>query len=223
MAQHISGFIRIGHFNGERDILPSYHVDMDRHVMVTGGAVVPFKELLLEVTTPDFLSALHAHGFTHLHLQCNTFAGEMRKRLSEMDEKDLHSLKIDVVDFDKDLKENMLLLCRGEAGLKAAGVVIGHAGTGTIADACESEVALVIVANPNLMDNHQAVFAAEVAEEYDNIIQGHLGRVVETIPQVMGLIEQLQLDNLEPFDEPDFPVDPKDRINFIDQVIASGV
>jgi UDP-N-acetylglucosamine transferase subunit ALG13 len=48
-------------------------------------------------------------------------------------------------------------------------------GTGTIADACESEVALVIVANPNLMDNHQAVFAAEVAEEYDNIILGHLG------------------------------------------------
>jgi hypothetical protein len=47
--------------------------------------------------------------------------------------------------------------------------------------------------------------------------------VVETIPQVMGLIEQLQLDNLGPFEEPDFPVDPKDGINFIDQVIASGV
>jgi beta-1,4-N-acetylglucosaminyltransferase len=128
MGQVINSLIGIGRYDGERDILPFYHVEMDRHVMVTGGAVVPFKELLLEVITPDFLSALRAHGFTNLHLQCNTFAGEMQKRLSEMDEEDLHGLKIDVIDFDKDLKENMQLLCRGEAGLKAAGVVIGHAG-----------------------------------------------------------------------------------------------
>lgn len=48
-------------------------------------------------------------------------------------------------------------------------------GTGTIADAYESGVALVIVANPNLMDNHQAAFSVEVVKEFDNLVLGHLG------------------------------------------------
>lgn len=48
-------------------------------------------------------------------------------------------------------------------------------GTGTIADCWEVNVANVIVANPNLMDNHQAVFAEEMAEEHQTVILGRLG------------------------------------------------
>lgn len=39
----------------------------------------------------------------------------------------------------------------------------------------ESEVAIVIVANQNLMHNHQARFATHIAGEYPNIIEGKLG------------------------------------------------
>lgn len=48
-------------------------------------------------------------------------------------------------------------------------------GTGTIADCWEANVANVIVANPNLMDNHQAVFAEEMAEEHETVVLGRLG------------------------------------------------
>lgn len=48
-------------------------------------------------------------------------------------------------------------------------------GTGTIADCWEVKVANVIVANPNLMDNHQAVFAEEMAEEHETVVLGRLG------------------------------------------------
>lgn len=34
---------------------------------------------------------------------------------------------------------------------------------------------MIIVANPNLMDNHQAKFAAEMSAEHANVVQGHLG------------------------------------------------
>lgn len=39
----------------------------------------------------------------------------------------------------------------------------------------EVDCALVIVANTTLMDDHQSVFAAEMAAEYPTIIQAHLG------------------------------------------------
>ncbi|ROV92345.1 hypothetical protein VMCG_09116 [Cytospora schulzeri] len=228
IAGEISRLFGLGRHYGYRyDLDVSYgenaHIKMNRHVIVTGGAIVPFVELLLEVTTPEFLAALRAHGFTHLHLQCNNFVGEMQKRLSEMDEKDLHGIEIDVIHFDMRLKENMRRFCRGEEGVQPAGLVIGHAGTGTIADADESEVALVIVANPNLMDDHQTPFSFEIVKEYDNLILGHLGRVVETIPKAIELIEQLGLDHLDPYVKPDFPINPDAKVSLIDRVIASGL
>lgn len=48
-------------------------------------------------------------------------------------------------------------------------------GTGTIADALEVRVAQIIVANPSLMDNHQAEFATAMAHDNPTIVQGHLG------------------------------------------------
>lgn len=39
----------------------------------------------------------------------------------------------------------------------------------------EVDCALVIVANTTLMDDHQSVFAAEMATQYPTIIQARLG------------------------------------------------
>lgn len=97
---------------------------MGRKVLVTGGATVVFKELLHEVCTPDFAAALKAHGFTDIDIQCGN---------------ELESFKFDLLDnkcglgvttfgYSDNLKCEMWRLCRGEAGTKPAGVVIGHAG-----------------------------------------------------------------------------------------------
>ena len=50
-----------------------------------------------------------------------------------------------------------------------------YSGTGTISDAMEVDCALIIVANTTLMDDHQSVFATEMATMYPTIIQAHLG------------------------------------------------
>lgn len=52
---------------------------------------------------------------------------------------------------------------------------VSHLGTGTIADCWEVKVANIIVANPNLMDNHQAVFAEDTARDHPTVILGRLG------------------------------------------------
>lgn len=44
-----------------------------------------------------------------------------------------------------------------------------------MADCWEVKVANVIVANPNLMDDHQTVFAVEMAEEHETVVLGRLG------------------------------------------------
>ncbi|KUI59061.1 UDP-N-acetylglucosamine transferase subunit alg13 [Cytospora mali] len=200
--------------------------DMKRHVLITGGATVAFVELLLEVSTPQFLSALQAHGITHIDIQCATYVDEIEKRFQEMDpddEYDLSGLSVRIFDFEVSLKKRMQQLCRGEEGVQLAGFVIGHAGTGTIADAFESDVALVVVANPNLMDDHQTPFAAVITKEHKTLVQGHLGRLIETIPKALDLIEQNGLDHLEPMVEETLPLGEGQGMHFVDQVIVHSL
>ncbi|ROW08189.1 hypothetical protein VPNG_06893 [Cytospora leucostoma] len=188
---------------------------MGRKVLVTGGATVPFKELLHEVCTPDFIATLKAHGFTDIDIQCGSELDSIKFNL--LDNK--CGLDVTTFGYNDNLKHEMARLCRGEAGFKPAGVVIGHAGTGTISDALEVEAPLIIVANPNLMDNHQADFAAEMAAEHPTIIQGHLGKLSEAIPKIMEVIKDNGLDDLQPLQPGTLPVSMGDGLFFIDEVI----
>lgn len=63
-------------------------------------------------------------------------------------------------------------------------------GTGTIADCWEAKVANVIVANPNLMDNHQAVFAEDMARDHETIVLGRLGYVAFLSHQPLSVDRQ---------------------------------
>lgn len=122
MGQSISRLVGIDQLNGRAN----EQFKMSRHILVTGGATVPFKELLLEAITPEFLAALKAHGFAHLHIQCGDYLDEMRKKTKEIGNVD--GPEIDTFGSHPDLKALMEILCRGEAGVKSAGVVVGHAG-----------------------------------------------------------------------------------------------
>ncbi|KAJ0120279.1 glycosyltransferase family 1 protein [Diaporthe amygdali] len=186
---------------------------MGRRLLVTGGATVPFVPLLEEAINETFLQSLRAHGFTHVYLQCGTAHDQIETRLKT----GRGGIQIETFDFCRDLKSLMKEHCRGEKGVKPAGVVIGHAGTGTISDATEVDCALVIVANTTLMDDHQSVFAAEMAAEYPTIIQAHLGR---SVPEIMHVIKKNALDDLKPYEEPGLP--REQQITFIDEVIAGA-
>ncbi|KAF3760819.1 family 1 glycosyltransferase [Cryphonectria parasitica EP155] len=191
-------------------------VEDGRVALVTGGATVVFKELIDETLAADFLNALQRSGFSTLLLQCGTYHGEVLQKLVNTKHE---NLTINAFDFDSNLKEQMKK-CRGEANVQPAGIVISHAGTGTIADCAEVQVAQIIVANPNLMDNHQAEFAKAMARNHATIIQGHLGSLAQAIPEALEAIKTTGLDLLDSYREPAFPVREDDRLTFLDQVIA---
>lgn len=99
---------------------------MGRRLLVTGGATVPFVGLLKEATSVEFLQTLRAQGFTHLFLQCGSVHGQISARLNSDGRGS--GLHIETFDFCHDLKLLFKEHCRGEKGVRPAGVVIGHAG-----------------------------------------------------------------------------------------------
>lgn len=99
---------------------------MGRRLLVTGGATVPFVGLLEEATGVDFLQTLRANGFTHLYLQCGAAHNQIEARLKSDGRGS--GLQIETFDFCRDLKSLFKEHCRGEKGVRPAGVVVGHAG-----------------------------------------------------------------------------------------------
>lgn len=99
-----------------------------RVALVTGGSIVTFKELIDEVITPGFLDALARHGFTALLLQCGDYVREVDEKVAQQQlQGDRIGIEIRTFAWDSNLLETMKL-CRGEAGVRPAGVVISHAG-----------------------------------------------------------------------------------------------
>ncbi|KAG8168749.1 hypothetical protein KVR01_001498 [Diaporthe batatas] len=191
---------------------------MGRRLLVTGGATVPFVGLLEETTSLEFLQTLRAQDFTHVFLQCGSVHNQILARLNSDGRGS--GLQIETFDFCRDLKSLFKEHCRGEKGVRPAGVIIGHAGTGTIGDALEVDCALIIVANSTLMDDHQTAFAAEMAAEHPTIIQGKLSNLTASITEAMEVIQEHKLDDLEPYEEVGLPQEPP--LTFIDEVIAGA-
>lgn len=100
---------------------------MGRRLLVTGGATVPFVALLEESIGEAFLQALRDHGFTHVYLQCGAAHDQIKARLKG-DSRSDGGLQIETFDFHRDLKSLFREHCRGEKGVRPAGVVMGHAG-----------------------------------------------------------------------------------------------
>lgn len=120
-----------------RLLLNSDDQTMGRRLLVTGGATVPFVALLEEATSEDFLQALQDQGFTHVYLQCGGAHDKIEARLKGDGRGG--NLQIETFAFCRDLKSLMKEHCRGEQGVRPAGVVIGHAGKFTSHQAVSQE------------------------------------------------------------------------------------
>lgn len=55
--------------------------------------------------------------------------------------------------------------CKAIRDKKAEGVVISHAGAGTILDAMRLDIPLIVVPNEELLDNHQEDLAVELEKQ----------------------------------------------------------
>ncbi|KAF2468461.1 uncharacterized protein BDR25DRAFT_304904 [Lindgomyces ingoldianus] len=132
---------------------------------VTTGATAPFEALIESVLHPSSIEALQNAGYTHLLVQYGAAkklfddrAKIARQSLLEHPLKTEH-LEIGGFDFSLDgLKEQFQLVqCSN-------GVVISHAGSGSILAALRYQVPLIVVPNTLLLDNHQDELANAMAK-----------------------------------------------------------
>ncbi|KAK4539139.1 hypothetical protein LTR36_001451 [Oleoguttula mirabilis] len=162
---------------------------------VTIGATASFTSLIQAALSAPFLSALQNHGYTDLLLQYGEdgkgfFDGCMQQAQATVSSS---GLKVSGFALDKAGLGKYMRQAKG-LGAKGAqeGVVISHAGSGTILDALRTAVPLIVVPNAELLDNHQVELAeALAAQEY--VVHASLA----DLPRALQDAEQLRLRQKE--------------------------
>ncbi|KAF5018544.1 hypothetical protein F66182_9478 [Fusarium sp. NRRL 66182] len=138
---------------------------LDRICLITVGATVGFKKLTEAVLHPAFWEYIDLQGFTELHLQCGPDVVWASKQLALRKDKVPYGLKIEVFDVKKNLMNEEMTLCKSADGKRQLGLVISHAGTGTILDAWKLGLPIIVVPNTQLLDDHQTEMARHLSKE----------------------------------------------------------
>lgn len=117
--------------------------------LILTGATVPFNELVYGIT-PEVVAALNARGIETVEVQFG--------HAQEAFEKGPGKLKSVSGFAFADLTDK----------IKAATIVISHAGTGSILDTLRGNpgIPLIVVPNEGLMDNHQLEVASQFEPDY---------------------------------------------------------
>ncbi|KAI1165587.1 hypothetical protein F5B18DRAFT_610252 [Nemania serpens] len=154
---------------------------LTRTAFVTIGATAGFRPLLQEVVSHKFLMTLKSLDFTNLVVQCGPDL-EYFDSLRPSHAQKSYGVEITAFSYAPDLKKYFMQASRGggDDEKRECGVIISHAGSGSIIEALEFDSKLIAVPNPDLMDNHQL----EIAEEMESqgfLIHGTLGSVKEAV------------------------------------------
>lgn len=164
---------------------------------VTTGATAPFVELIESVLSPSSLDALLENGYTHLLVQYGS-AKEVFTRAATtarshvQREGSTTKLIIDGIDFSPDGLQAQFKLVQQSKGL-----VISHAGSGSILEALRYQIPLIVVPNTSLLDNHQEELA--VAMERSNyLLRGYVEYVLSHACQLSTLLLSSVIRDLGP-------------------------
>ncbi|CAK7262971.1 N-acetylglucosaminyldiphosphodolichol N-acetylglucosaminyltransferase catalytic subunit alg13 [Sporothrix epigloea] len=198
---------------------------LGRRCFVTVGATASFIKLLREVLAPNFLDFLAARDFCELVVQTGpdhewalqqvASLGELAAtRTPDTGKESPRWPVIDVIPYTTDIL-SMMLLCRGEAKRRLAGAMISHAGSGSILDAARCDAPLIVVANPDLLGNHQ-VELAEAVHDAGWAIHGELGHLEDALANLLTRQAQEHADGLPPYQEPTFPIAESERCGLFD-------
>ncbi|KAM0795220.1 hypothetical protein BDR22DRAFT_894339 [Usnea florida] len=168
----------------------SGHTQKSRKVcFVTVGATANFDSLIMATLDPRFLEALKAHDYTDLRLQHGNDGEKVLeniRRSKDMMDEGVQDLSISGFDFNKQGLGSEMRAAKGD-GNGLEGVVISHAGSGSILDALRIAVPIIVVPNPDLLDNHQEELAEELAIQ-GYVVHGHL----DDLPAALGRSESLR-------------------------------
>ncbi|EME83265.1 glycosyltransferase family 1 protein [Pseudocercospora fijiensis CIRAD86] len=154
---------------------------------VTVGATASFSGLVKGVLAPDFLRALEQQEYTDLLIQFGQDGREVFNEHITAAKNSESGSVLNITGFALD-KAGLGRYMRQAKGLAAReGVVISHAGSGTILDALRISVPLVVVPNEELLNNHQVELAEALAEQ-EYVVHGKLDKLA----QVLEDAEQLR-------------------------------
>ncbi|KAJ5781689.1 uncharacterized protein N7518_010172 [Penicillium psychrosexuale] len=130
---------------------------------VTVGATASFQKLLEQILNSQFLEILAKHGYTHLLVQYGKDGQQIFQNFVDSDQPD-HGITLGGFDFQPSIDAQMMMTVEREALDQKRGLIICHAGTGTILAGLRLGVPLIVVPNPDLADNHQQELADELEE-----------------------------------------------------------
>jgi beta-1,4-N-acetylglucosaminyltransferase len=136
-----------------------------RNCLVTVGATVGFRALTEVVLQPSFWAFLKSEAFTGLRIQCGPDAQWAQERLKGLEKEVPNGFSICVFESRNNLRTEEMILCKANGRFRAEGLVISHAGTGTILDAWRLGVPLIVIPNKGLLDDHQTEMAKHLAQE----------------------------------------------------------
>lgn len=119
----------------------------DRTIFVTVGTTM-FEELVGAATNDAALQWMVKHGYTKLVVQ---YGKGRRPHILRMPTSTTGNLRLDIelYDYKASLDEDM----------KAADLILSHAGAGTVMECLRLEKRFVVVINTRLMHNHQTELA----------------------------------------------------------------
>ncbi|KAI1107063.1 glycosyltransferase family 1 protein [Jackrogersella minutella] len=152
---------------------------------VTVGASASFKPLIEEVLSDAFIAKLKSLGFTHLIVQCGPDYDYFESAKPRRDSNDSNGLNITGFPFKKDLQPWFALAAAStlrETKERAKGLIITHAGSGSILDALDFDTNIIAVPNPALMGNHQSEIADEM-EKQGFLTQAKVGSLADLLSE----------------------------------------
>lgn len=142
-----------------------------KRALVTVGATAPFNALIRACLAHGFLQALKEHNFTELRFQWGKDGDRILKEVDLANVKSTYGIDITGFDFKQNLIWEMAALRNTD--VTHEGLLISHAGGGTIVEVMQAAVPSIVVPNPDLLHNHQ-VELAEQMEEMKYLIHGKL-------------------------------------------------
>ncbi|WIA23306.1 hypothetical protein OEZ85_000073 [Tetradesmus obliquus] len=154
----------------------------NRTVFVTVGTS-KFEALIRAVDRPEFAAALAAKDYTRLIIQKGAGKYVPCQLVPAGTTAAQHASGVWVEYFD---------FCPSLAAyMSSAALVISHAGAGSVFEALLAQKLLIVVANPLMMDNHQAELADHLAS---------MQVVISTSPEgLLSAVASLGSTQLKPF------------------------
>ncbi|KAJ5972011.1 uncharacterized protein N7479_001929 [Penicillium vulpinum] len=130
---------------------------------VTVGATASFHKLLEQVLSSEFLEILAKRHYTHLLIQYGKDGQQIFQNFIDSGQPH-HGLTLGGFDFQPSIDAQMMMTVEREVVHQERGLIICHAGSGTVLAGLRLGVPLIVVPNPDLADNHQQELADELEE-----------------------------------------------------------